>query len=309
VEEFMGQWLEGKTVAEKIKKEVQEEVAHYKSTRNEVPGLIGILVGENPASQVYVRTKEKTSRALGLVSEILYFPSDMTADALKGEIERLNQREDVDGILVQLPLPAPLSSYEIISTILPEKDVDGLHPFNLGSLLMNQDCLKPCTPMGIMELLKYHEIEIEGRPVVVVGRSLLVGKPLAAMMTNQNGTVTICHSKTRNLAEVCSQADILVAAMGRAAFILPEFVKPGAVVIDVGVNSLADENKIQELFGNDEKRRNDLQAKGYTLVGDVHPRVIEKAACLTPVPGGVGLLTVAMLMKNTLTAFKKRRKL
>jgi methylenetetrahydrofolate dehydrogenase (NADP+)/methenyltetrahydrofolate cyclohydrolase len=305
----MGQWLEGKTVADVIKNEVQEEVARYKSTRNVVPGLIGILVGENPASQVYLRTKEKTSRALGLFSEILSFPADMTAGALKAEIERLNQREDVDGILIQLPLPAHLSSYEIISTILPEKDVDGLHPFNLGSLLMNQDCLKPCTPLGIMELLRFHGIGIESKQVVVIGRSLLVGKSLAAMMTNKNGTVTLCHSKTQNLAEVCSGADILVAAMGRAAFVLPEFVKAGATVIDVGMNSLADAKRVQELFGDEEKRRNDLKGKGYTLVGDVDPRVIQKARYLTPVPGGVGLLTVAMLMKNTLEAFKKRKKL
>jgi len=305
----MGQWLEGKTVADIIKKGVQDEVALYKSTRNEVPGLIGILVGENPASQVYLRTKEKTSRALGLFSEILHFPADMTAGTLKAEIERLNRRTDVDGILIQLPLPAHLSSYEIISTILPEKDVDGLHPFNLGSLLMNQACLKPCTPLGIMELLNFHKIGIERKQVVVIGRSLLVGKSLAAMMTNQNGTVTLCHSKTQNLAEVCSGADILVAAMGRAAFVLPGFVKAGATVIDVGMNSLADGKKIEELFGDDEKRRNDLQGKGYTLVGDVDPRVIQKARYLTPVPGGVGPLTVAMLMKNTLEAFKKRRKL
>lgn len=305
----MGVWLEGKTLAEKIKEEVRQEVAHYQATRSEVPGLVGILVGENPDSQVYLRTKEKTSRGLGLFSEILRFPADMTAAELKAQIGILNHREDVDGILVQLPLPSSLNPYEIIASILPEKDADGIHPLNLGRLLMNQDGLRPCTPAGILELLKFNRIGIEGKRVAVIGRSLIVGKPLAAMMTNLNGTVTICHTKTQDLAEVCSRADILVAAMGRPVFVGPGFIKPGATVVDVGMNSLTDRAKVSELFGDDPKRERDLREKGYTLVGDVDPRVIDKAGFLTPVPGGVGLLTVAMLMRNTLEAFKRRRKL
>jgi len=306
----MGSWLEGKSLAEKIKEEVKEQVAYYLKTRNEIPGLVGILVGENKASQNYLKTKEKTSHSLGIASEILTLPADIEASSLKAKIELLNQKKEVDGILVQLPLPSSLNSYEIICSILPEKDVDGIHPFNLGTLLMNQEGLQPCTPKGIIELLKFRNVRIEGKDVVIIGRSLIVGKPLAAMMTNENATVTICHTKTANLPHITSKADILVVAMGRgAAFILPEFVKQGAVVVDVGMNYLEDKARVEQLFGKDPKREKDLREKGYTLVGDVHPQVIEKADYLTPVPGGVGPLTIAMLMRNTLEAFKRRRKL
>lgn len=302
----MGSWLEGKTLAKKMKEEVKEEVAHYLKTKKQVPGLVGILIGENRASKVYLRTKEKNCERLGIRSEILYFPGDTEASFLKSKIELLNSREDVDGILVQLPLPSSLNTQEIITSILPEKDVDGFHPFNLGNLMMNKEGLKPCTPAGIIELLKFRNISIQGKRVVIVGRSRIVGKPLAAMMTNENGTVTICHSKTQNLSKVTSEADILVAALGRGAFITPEFVKSGAAVLDVGMNYLTDKARVEELFGEDEKRKKDLREKGYTLIGDVHPRVIKKAEFLTPVPGGVGPLTVAMLMRNTLEAFKQR---
>ena len=302
----MGSWLEGKTLAKKMKEEVKEEVAHYLKTKKQVPGLVGILIGESRASKVYLRTKEKNCERLGIRSEILYFPGDTEASFLKSKIELLNSREDVDGILVQLPLPSSLNTHEIITSILPEKDVDGFHPFNLGNLMMNKEGLKPCTPAGIIELLKFRNISIQGKRVVIVGRSRIVGKPLAAMMTNENGTVTICHSKTQNLSKVTSEADILVAALGRGAFITPEFVKSGAAVVDVGMNHLTDKAKVEELFGEDEKRKKNLSERGYTLIGDVHPRVIEKAEFLTPVPGGVGLLTVAMLMRNTLEAFKQR---
>lgn len=308
-EEDMGSWLEGKTLANKIKEEVKKEVAHYLKTKKQVPGLIGILVGENKASKVYLRTKEKNCERLGIRSEILNFPEDIEASSLKSEIELLNSREDVDGILVQLPLPSSLNTHEIITSISPEKDVDGFHPFNLGKLLMNQEGLKPCTPLGIVELLKSRKISIQGKRVVIIGRSRIVGKPLAAMMTNENGTVTICHSKTQNLPQVAAEADILVAALGRGAFVTLEFVKPGATVVDVGMNNLTDRSKVEQLFGKDEKREKNLDEKGYTLIGDVHPQVIEKAEYLTPVPGGVGLLTVAMLMSNTLEAFKRRRNL
>ena len=305
----MGVWLEGRTLAERIKEEVKEEVAHFRRTANQVPGLIGILVGENRSSQIYLRSKEKASQALGIASQILTLPADIEARTLKARIEELNRREDVDGILVQLPLPGHLKAHDIICAILPEKDVDGFHPFSLGSLLANQEGLKPCTPMGIIELIRFNQIPIEGKEVVIIGRSLIVGKPLAAMMTNENATVTICHSKTKDLAAVAARADILVAAMGKPAFVKPEFVKEGAVVIDVGINQLADAAKVRELFGEDEKRLKDLADKGYTVVGDVDPRALERAEAMTPVPGGVGLLTVAMLMKNTLEAFKRRRQL
>jgi methylenetetrahydrofolate dehydrogenase (NADP+)/methenyltetrahydrofolate cyclohydrolase len=305
----MGSWLEGKTLAKKIKEKVKNDVALYLKQKKEVPGLVAILVGENKASKIYVRTKERNCERLGIHSEILCFPKDIEASLLKAKIEELNSRKDIDSILVQLPLPSPLNAPEIIASIHPEKDVDGVHPFNLGNLMMNQEGLKPCTPLGIIELLKSREIPIAGKRVVIIGRSRLVGKPLAAMVTNENGTVTICHSKTENLPQVSSEADILVGAIGRGAFITPEFVKPGAVVVDVGMNNLTDKSKVEQMFGQDEKRLKDLREKGYTLIGDVHPQVIDKADFLTPVPGGVGPLTVALLMRNTLEAFKQRRNL
>ena len=305
----MGSWLEGKTLAKKIKEKVKNDVALYLKQKKEVPGLAAILVGENRASKIYLRTKERNCERLGIRSEILYLPEDIEASLLRAKIEELNSREDVDSILVQLPLPSSFNAPEIIASIHPEKDVDGVHPFNLGNLMMNQEGLKPCTPLGIIELLKSREIPITGKRVVIIGRSRLVGKPLAAMVTNENGTVTICHSKTENLPQVSSEADILVGAIGRGAFITPEFVKPGAVVVDVGMNNLTDKSKVEQMFGQDEKRLKDLREKGYTLIGDVHPKVIDKAEFLTPVPGGVGPLTVAMLMRNTLEAFKQRRNL
>jgi methylenetetrahydrofolate dehydrogenase (NADP+)/methenyltetrahydrofolate cyclohydrolase len=305
----MGSWLEGKTLAKKIKEKVKNDVALYLKQKKEVPGLAAILVGENKASKIYVRTKERNCERLGIHSEILCFPKDIEASLLKAKIEELNSRKDIDSILVQLPLPSPLNAPEIIASIHPEKDVDGVHPFNLGNLMMNQEGLKPCTPLGIIELLKSREIPIAGKRVVIIGRSRLVGKPLAAMVTNENGTVTICHSKTENLPQVSSEADILVGAIGRGAFITPEFVKPGAVVVDVGMNNLTDKSTVEQMFGQDEKRLKDIREKGYTLIGDVHPQVIDKAEFLTPVPGGVGPLTVALLMRNTLEAFKQRRNL
>lgn len=305
----MGTWLEGKTLAEKIKEEVREEVAFLKKTKDAVPGLVGILVGDNRSSQVYLKSKEKACQNLGLWSQILTFPAGVPASELRAKIDELNENDRVDGILVQLPLPPGLNSYEVISWIHPEKDVDGIHPYSLGLLLENQPGLRTCTPQGVIELLKFNQITIAGKDVVVIGRSLIVGKPLAAMLTNENGTVTVCHSKTKDLPQVAARADILVAAMGKTAFVGPEFVKPGAAVVDVGINSVSDKARVEELFGQDPKRQKDLLEKGYTLVGDVDPRVIDKAGYLTPVPGGVGLLTIARLMKNTLEAFKHRRKI
>jgi methylenetetrahydrofolate dehydrogenase (NADP+)/methenyltetrahydrofolate cyclohydrolase len=303
----MGSWLEGKALAEKIKQQVKDEVALHQRTRHQVPGLMGILVGDNRSSQIYLRSKEKACQALGIASQILTYPGDLDPRSLKAEIDELNRRDDVDGILVQLPLPAHLDAHEIICAVSPSKDVDGIHPFNLGNLLANQDGPKPCTPLGIIELLKSSGVPIAGQEAVVIGRSLIVGKPVAAMLTNENATVSVCHSKTRDLADTARRADILVAAMGKPAFVRPEFVKPGATVIDVGINRVSDRAWVKELFGDDEKRRQDLDEKGYTVVGDVDPRAFGRAALMTPVPGGVGLLTVAMLMKNTLEAFKRRR--
>jgi methylenetetrahydrofolate dehydrogenase (NADP+)/methenyltetrahydrofolate cyclohydrolase len=303
----MASWLEGRELAEKIKQDVREGVQHYERTRHQVPGLIGVLVGDNEASQIYLRSKERACRELGIASQVLTYPAGIDAEALKAEIEKLNQREDVDGILVQLPLPARFNTHEIICAVSPAKDVDGIHPFNLGNLLANQDGPRPCTPAGIIELLRFNRIPIEGKDAVVIGRSLIVGKPIAAMLTNENATVCVCHSKTKDLAEIVRRADILVAAMGKPALIRPDYVKPGATVIDVGISRVSDAALVRELYGDEEKRRKDLETKGYTVVGDVHPGAFERTAFMTPVPGGVGLLTVAMLMKNTLDAFKRRR--
>jgi methylenetetrahydrofolate dehydrogenase (NADP+)/methenyltetrahydrofolate cyclohydrolase len=303
----MGEWLEGKSLARKIRDEVEAEVTKIRKAKDEVPGLVAILVGENRASQIYVRMKKRASEKLGISSDVVHLSSETSFPVLRQKIEELNGRDDVDGILVQLPLPAHLSSYEAVTAINPEKDVDGIHPINLGNLLMNERGLRPATPTGIMELLSSHGITIEGKRVVIIGRSLIVGKPLAAMMTNAHGTVTVCHSRTRFLPQVSAEADILVAAMGKPGFVTPDFVKEGATVIDVGTSQLEDKDKAEELFGQDEGRKEDFIKKGYTLAGDVHPKVFDKAEFLTPVPGGIGPLTIALLMRNTLDAYEERR--
>ena len=303
----MGTWLEGKPLADKIREEVARDVAHHKQTRGTVPGLVAVIVGDNPASQSYVRMKEKACQALGLWSEVQRLPATTTMAELTTRIDELNAADHVDGILIQLPLPGHLNSHEVISRLRPDKDVDGFHPYSLGLLLENRPGLRPCTPTGIVELIKSTGVRIEGSDVVVIGRSMIVGKPLAAMITNENGTVTICHSKTRNLIEVASRADVLIAAMGKPGFVGPEFVKEGAVVIDVGSNAVSDLAVVRAIFGEDPKREKDLLEKGFTWVGDVRPAVLDKAGRLTPSPGGVGPLTIAFLMKSTLEAYRLRR--
>lgn len=305
----MGIWLEGKPVADRIREGVKEEAARLRAATGAVPGLTAVLVGDDKSSASYVRTKENACRALGLDGRAIHLPADTTMEALRDLIAALNADESVDGILVQLPLPKHFRTNEVIGWIRPDKDVDGIHPASLGLLLQNQPGLRPCTPLGVLELIRAAGVEIEGRDAVIIGRSLIVGKPLAALITNANGTVTICHSKTRNLASTAARADVLIAAMGKAAFVTREFVKPGALVIDVGTSAVSDPEIIRTLFGEDPQRAKDLADKGYTLVGDVDPRVIDTAGWLTPVPKGVGPLTIAMLMKNTLEAFKLRRKL
>jgi methylenetetrahydrofolate dehydrogenase (NADP+)/methenyltetrahydrofolate cyclohydrolase len=303
----MGVWLEGKPVADAIRERVKVEVSRLRESHGAVPGLVGVLVGDHPASQSYLRMKEKACQSLGLSGRILALPADTPPERLKSVIDELNADESVDAILIQLPLPKGFAAHDAISWIDPRKDVDGIHPTSLGLLLQNEPGSRACTPLGCLELIKSTGVAIEGKDVVVIGRSLIVGKPLAAMITNENGTVTICHSKTRNLAAVAARADILVAAMGKPGFVGPEFVKEGAVVIDVGSNAVSDKDIVRRLFGEDAKRLKDIDDKGYTWVGDVQPRVIDKAGWLTPSPGGVGPLTIAMLMSNTLDCFKRRR--
>ncbi len=298
--------LSGKEFAEAIKKEVAEDVERLPFR----PTLAVVRVGEDPASAVYVGSKVKTAEELGIVSEHRHLPAETSQAELLAIVDELNARREVDGILVQLPLPSQIDEREVLERIDPEKDVDGFHPANVGKLWQGQESLVPCTPAGVIEILKRSGIKIAGENAVVIGRSNIVGKPMAALLIKESATVTICHSKTKDLAAVASQADILVAAIGRAGFVRAEHIKPGATVIDVGINSLASESLARELFGEDEleKRLNTIAKRGFTLVGDVCPKDAKaKAGSFTPVPGGVGLLTVAMLMKNTVDAAKVRR--
>lgn len=305
----MGQWLEGKPVADRIREKIKEEVARLQQTAGRTPGLVGVLVGENPASQSYLRMKEKACQSLGIRGRIVTLAATAPRAELKKVIDELNADEAVDAMLVQLPLPSGFDTHEVISWIRPDKDVDGIHPFSLGLLLQNRPGLRACTPLGCLELIKSTGTAIEGKDVAVIGRSLIVGKPLATMITNENGTVTTCHSKTKDLPGVTARADILIAAMGKPGFVGPDFVKPGAIVIDVGSNAVSDPAVVRRLFGEDAKRLKEIAEKGYTWIGDVEPRVIDKAGWLTPSPGGVGPLTIAMLMSNTLEAFKRRHRL
>ena len=304
--------LSGKPIAEAIKSEVAAEVADLKEIHGFSPCLAVVRVGEDPASAVYVGSKVKTAQELGIISEHLHFDADTPQEKIVDVVKELNARSDVDGILVQLPLPKHINEREILELIDPLKDVDGFHPMNTGRLTQGYESLVPCTPAGVIEILKRSGIDISGKHAVVVGRSNIVGKPMAMLLLQENATVTICHSRTRDLPSVTRQADILVAAIGRAGFIRGEHIGDGATVIDVGINNVADREFARELFAEEDlgKRFAAIENRGSTLVGDVNPKeAVEKAGSFTPVPGGVGLLTVAMLMKNTVTAACIRRKL
>jgi methylenetetrahydrofolate dehydrogenase (NADP+) / methenyltetrahydrofolate cyclohydrolase len=298
--------LDGTKIAAQIKAEVAEQVKELTEAGLR-PGLAVVLAGHNSASEIYVRNKVKTSEQLGIYSEKHTPAESVTTEELLALVDELNSRDEIDGILVQLPLPAQVDSKKVLLAVSPEKDVDGFHPVNVGNLSTQRAGLVPCTPAGIMEILKRSDIPIAGAEAVVVGRSDIVGKPIAMLLLNGNATVTVCHSKTRDLAEVCRRADILVAAIGKAGMITPEFVKPEATVIDVGMNTVTDPEQFKEFFAGNEKRERDFAAKGSTLMGDVHPKVAEVAGAITPVPGGVGPLTIAMLMSNTVKAAKLRR--
>lgn len=303
--------LDGARVAGQIKREVAEIAARLKDEQGIVPCLVAVRVGADPASEVYVKNKVRTSEELGLKSEHRALPAETTTEELLRVVAELNARDDVDGILVQLPLPRQVDERRIIAAIDPAKDVDGFHPVNVGRLMLNQETFVPCTPAGILELLDREGIQLAGARACVVGRSNIVGRPVAELLLRRDATVTICHSRTRDLAAVTREADILIAAVGRAGLIRGEHVKPGAVVVDVGMNKVADEAEARELFGDEaEKRARTIRERGSTLVGDVHPAEVAKVAgWLTPVPGGVGPLTVAMLMRNTVAAAHRRRKL
>jgi methylenetetrahydrofolate dehydrogenase (NADP+)/methenyltetrahydrofolate cyclohydrolase len=303
--------LDGRVTADQIKHEVAAEVGRLLSASGVKPRLAAVLVGDDDASAVYVRNKVRACAEVGIESEQIVLPASTTTAELLAVVARLNQDQDVDGILVQLPLPGQIDEASILEAVDPAKDVDGFHPSNAGLLAMGRPRFVPCTPAGIIELLDRNQIEIAGTNACVVGRSQIVGRPVAGLLLQRHATVTICHSKTRDLPDVTRQADILVAAIGRPAFIRGAYIKPGAVVIDVGVNKITDPNEAENLFGAEAGKRIEAIAKrGYTLVGDVHPVEADAVAGRrTPVPGGVGLLTVAMLMKNTLQAARWRRAL
>jgi methylenetetrahydrofolate dehydrogenase (NADP+)/methenyltetrahydrofolate cyclohydrolase len=298
--------LDGNKIAAQIRAEVAEDVKQL-SARGNRPGLAVILAGHNPASEIYVRNKVKACEQLGIFSEKLTPPESVSTEELLTMVQQLNERDDIDGILVQLPLPPQVDTRKVLLAVAPEKDVDGLHPVNVGYLVTQRPGLVPCTPSGVIEILKRSNVPIAGQSAVVVGRSDLVGKPAAMLLLNGNATVTICHSKTRDLPAVCRQADILVAAIGKAGMVTKDFVKPGAIVIDVGTTKITDRAEFEKFFAGDAAREKSFAEKGSTLIGDVDPRVAEVAGALTPVPGGVGPLTIAMLMVNTVKACRMRR--
>ena len=298
--------LDGVKIAADIKSEVAEEVREL-TAEGLRPGLAVVLAGHNPASEIYVRNKVKSCEQLGIYSEKHTPAENVTTEELLALVADLNRRDEIDGILVQLPLPAQVDAKKVLLAVSPEKDVDGFHPMNVGYLSTQRPGLVPCTPAGIIEILKRSGIPIAGAEAVVVGRSDIVGKPVAMLLLNGNATVTVCHSKTRDLPGVCRRADILVAAIGKAGMITRDFVKPGATVIDVGMNEITSPAEFARFFAGNAKREQTFAAKGSTLIGDVHPEVAEVAGALTPVPGGVGPLTIAMLMSNTLKAARLRR--
>jgi methylenetetrahydrofolate dehydrogenase (NADP+)/methenyltetrahydrofolate cyclohydrolase len=301
--------LDGTAVAHAIRRELGPDVAAFTARAGRPPGLALVLVGDDPASHLYVNSKLKSAGESGLRADIERLPADAPLDALLGLVDRLNRSDVHDGILVQSPLPAamgPDAERRVFDALAPEKDVDGFHPVNVGRLVQNRASLVACTPSGVIELLERTGIPMAGARAVVIGRSDIVGKPMALLLLHRHATVTICHSRTADLAAVARGADILVAALGRPAFVTPEFVKPGATVIDVGTTRVDDRATIERLFAAGSKRRDAFERRGALVLGDVHPAVEEVAGALTPVPGGVGPLTIAMLLKNTLTAANLR---
>ena len=299
--------LDGKKVAAEIRAEVAAGVRAL-AERGVVPGLAAVLVGDDPASAVYVRNKGKAAGEAGIASRTLRFPADLRGDDLLRTIDALNRDDEVDAILVQLPLPPGIREERILEAVDPAKDVDGFHPVNVGRLVQKKPGPRPCTPAGIMELLRREGISLRGMRAVVVGRSDIVGKPMASLLMHDDATVTVAHSKTRDLPGVCREADLLVAAMGKAGFVTGDFVKEGAVVVDVGINRISGAAALARFFPGDAARAAEFEKKGSTLVGDCDPvSVGERAGRLTPVPGGVGPLTIAMLLANTLDLARRRR--
>ena len=298
--------LNGIEIAAEIKAEVAEEVRSL-AAGGITPGLAVVLVGHVAASEVYVRSKVKTSGELGIRSEMLTPPESVTTEEMLALIADLNKRDEVDGILIQLPLPAHVDTRRLLEAVSPEKDVDGFHPVNAGRLQAGRPALAPCTPAGILEILRRSGLPVAGQHAVVLGRSDIVGKPVAMMLVNASATVTVCHSKTVDIGHYTRDADILVAAIGKPGFVTADMVKPGATLIDVGINRVTDAAEVERFFPGDAERAAQFAKRGSTLVGDIHPEAFAVAGAYTPVPGGVGALTIAMLMHNTVLAAKARR--
>jgi methylenetetrahydrofolate dehydrogenase (NADP+)/methenyltetrahydrofolate cyclohydrolase len=298
--------LDGAAIAAEIKQEVAEDVKRL-AALSVRPGLAAVLVGHVPASEIYVKSKVQTCAELGLYSHLITPPDTVTTEDMLDLVRGLNDRDEIDGILIQLPLPKQVDAKALLDAVSPAKDVDGFHPVNAGRLQAGRPALAPCTPAGVIEILKRSQLPISGGHAVVVGRSDIVGKPVAMLLLHENATVTICHSKTRDLGAVTRAADILVAAIGRPGFITPEMVKPGATIIDVGINRITTREEFDHYFAGNAKREAAFEKRGSTIVGDVHPAAYELAGAYTPVPGGVGPLTIAMLMSNTVRAAKMRR--
>jgi methylenetetrahydrofolate dehydrogenase (NADP+)/methenyltetrahydrofolate cyclohydrolase len=302
----MARILDGAALAAAIKQEVAEEVRGL-AAQGVKPGLAAVLVGHVPASEIYVRNKVQACAELGIASDLITPPDTVTTAEMHALVAELNARDDIDGILIQLPLPPHVDSKSLLDAVDPAKDVDGFHPVNAGRLLAGRPALAPCTPAGVIEILKRSEIPIAGQHAVVVGRSDIVGKPVAILLLHENATVTICHSKTRDLSAMTRQADILVAAIGRPGFITREMIKPGATLIDVGMNRLATREEFDRFFKGNAKREAAFAKRGSVVIGDIDPKAFDLSGAYTPVPGGVGLLTIAMLMANTVRAAKMRR--
>jgi len=298
--------LDGLKIRDEIFAELKTQIAqlHAQGIR---PGLAAVLVGENPASQIYVKSKIAACEQLGMASWMHTPPTTVSTDYMLQLVADLNNDDNVDGILVQLPLPSQIDSKRVLEAVHPSKDVDGFHPVSMGMLVSNRPGLVACTPAGCMEMLRRYKIPIEGANAVVLGRSDIVGKPMALLLLHANATVTICHSKTRNIADVIRGADILVAAIGKAGFVQPDWIRPGAAVIDVGTNKVTDASEAARLLHNFPERLEKFRAKGNALIGDVHPDAVQIAGSLSPVPGGVGPMTITMLMSNTVKAARLRR--
>ena len=298
--------LDGLKIRDEIFAELKIEVARL-AAQGVRPGLAAVLVGENAASQMYVKSKVAACEQLGMASWLHTPPANATTEYMLQLVEDLNRDDNVDGILVQLPLPAHIDSKRVLEAVSPAKDVDGFHPVNMGMLVSNRPGLVACTSAGCMEILRRNKIAVEGANAVVLGRSDIVGKPMALLLLHANATVTICHSKSRELPEIIRRADILVAAIGRAGFVQADWIKAGAAVIDVGTNKVTEAAEAERLLKNSPARLEKFRAKGNALIGDVHPDAVNTAGALTPVPGGVGPMTITMLMSNTVKAAKQRR--